>query len=73
MINAITDFSRVDYVGKLYQPKGDFVDERHRHRYEVNPDYIHLFEEKGFMFVGQDMEGLRMEIMELYGTGRLVK
>uniref|UniRef100_H2YNU2 CTP synthase n=1 Tax=Ciona savignyi TaxID=51511 RepID=H2YNU2_CIOSA len=50
---------------KLYNRPDNFVDERHRHRYEINPNYIHLYEEKGFMFVGHDVEGLRMEIMEL--------
>nr|CAB3234414.1 CTP synthase 1 [Phallusia mammillata] len=50
---------------KLYNGNRDFVDERHRHRYEVNPSFIHLFEEKGFNFVGHDVEGMRMEIMEL--------
>ncbi|XP_076819229.1 CTP synthase 2-like isoform X1 [Clavelina lepadiformis] len=50
---------------KLYNGSRDSVDERHRHRYEVNPDFIHHFEEKGFNFVGHDTEGLRMEIMEL--------
>ena len=39
--------------------------ERHRHRYEVNPSYINLFDEKNFVFVGHDTEARRMEIMEL--------
>uniref|UniRef100_A0A8C3BGU1 CTP synthase n=1 Tax=Cairina moschata TaxID=8855 RepID=A0A8C3BGU1_CAIMO len=49
---------------KLY---GDetFVEERHRHRYEVNPELTHSFEEKGLKFVGHDTEGNRMEIIEL--------
>ena len=41
------------------------VDERHRHRYEVNPDMIESLEEAGLKFVGRDTEGQRMEIMEL--------
>ncbi|KTG07401.1 hypothetical protein cypCar_00040648 [Cyprinus carpio] len=36
----------------------DHVEERHRHRFEH-------FEEKGFRFVGQDVEGERMEVIEL--------
>ena len=55
------------FTGKLYKPEGNFVDERHRHRYEVNPKKVHLFVEKGFVFVGKDTEGVRMEIMELQG------
>ncbi|CAL8361640.1 unnamed protein product [Boreogadus saida] len=49
---------------KLY---GDveYVDERHRHRFEVNPELIGHFEEKGLHFVGQDVEGERMEVIEL--------
>lgn len=42
-----------------------YIDERHRHRYEVNPSLIKHFEEKGMKFVGHDVEGERMEIMEI--------
>lgn len=49
---------------KLY---GDvpYIEERHRHRYEVNPNMINRFEEKDLRFVGQDVDGKRMEIIEL--------
>lgn len=43
----------------------DTIDERHRHRYEVNPKYVKQLEEKGMRFVGCDAEKQRMEIMEL--------
>ncbi len=39
--------------------------ERHRHRYEVNPDYIDQIEQKGAVFSGTDRSGLRMEILEV--------
>lgn len=42
-----------------------YVDERHRHRYEVNPDLITKFEDAGLKFVGKDESGKRMEIIEL--------
>ncbi|KAL2582068.1 hypothetical protein AAZV13_15G220800 [Glycine max] len=42
-----------------------FVDERHRHRYEVNPDMISPLENAGLSFVGKDETGRRMEIVEL--------
>ncbi|XP_050233601.1 uncharacterized protein LOC126682093 [Mercurialis annua] len=42
-----------------------FVDERHRHRYEVNPTMISQFEDAGLSFVGRDETGRRMEIIEL--------
>lgn len=45
--------------------KKDKIYERHRHRYEVNPEYIKQLEEAGMLFVGKDDTGERMEIMEL--------
>lgn len=41
------------------------VEERHRHRYEVNPKYVEQLEAKGLKFVGHDSEKTRMEIVEL--------
>ena len=41
------------------------VDERHRHRYEVNPELITRIEEAGLIYVGKDETGQRCEIMEL--------
>uniref|UniRef100_A0A8C3L516 CTP synthase n=1 Tax=Chrysolophus pictus TaxID=9089 RepID=A0A8C3L516_CHRPC len=49
---------------KLYGDH-DFLEERHRHRFEVNPELKKSFEEQGLKFVGQDEEGERMEIVEL--------
>ncbi|RDY03816.1 CTP synthase, partial [Mucuna pruriens] len=51
---------------KLYGNES-FVDERHRHRYEVNPDMISQLESAGLSFVGKDETGKRMEIVELPG------
>ncbi|KAH8594988.1 CTP synthase [Bisporella sp. PMI_857] len=39
--------------------------ERHRHRYEVNPEYIERLAEGGLNFIGKDDKGERMEIIEL--------
>ncbi|MEM9336346.1 MAG: CTP synthase [Patescibacteria group bacterium] len=39
--------------------------ERHRHRYEVNPDYVDRLQEKGVVFSGTSPDGRLMEIMEL--------
>lgn len=36
--------------------------ERHRHRYEVNPDIVPKLEEAGLQFVGRDETGTRMEV-----------
>jgi len=41
------------------------IHERHRHRYEVNPQYVKQFQEKGLLFIGHDEKGERMEILEL--------
>ncbi|XP_020265071.1 CTP synthase-like isoform X1 [Asparagus officinalis] len=43
----------------------NYVDERHRHRYEVNPDMVSKLESAGLNFVGKDESGNRMEILEL--------
>ncbi|KAK9803353.1 hypothetical protein WJX73_007619 [Symbiochloris irregularis] len=51
-------------TAKLYQADR-FVDERHRHRYEVNPTLVDQFEAKGLRFVGKDESGQRMEVVEL--------
>lgn len=45
----------------------DHVNERHRHRYEVNPDLIEKIEASGLVYVGKDETGKRCEIMELNG------
>lgn len=49
---------------KLYGNKS-YVDERHRHRYEVNPNMIQQFEKMGLSFTGKNESGERMEIVEL--------
>ena len=51
-------------IKRLYG-EGASVDERHRHRYEVNPDLIEQIETAGLKFVGKDETGQRCEIFEL--------
>jgi len=53
-------------VRRLYGGAGH-VDERRRHRYEVNPDLIERIESAGMVYVGKDETGERCEIMELEG------
>ena len=43
----------------------DTISERHRHRYEINPEYIDRIEAKGLKYTGRDLSGRRMEILEL--------
>ncbi|ETS81294.1 CTP synthase [Pestalotiopsis fici W106-1] len=44
---------------------GDVVEERHRHRYEVNPDYIEKLEEAGLSLTALDSQGVRVECIEI--------
>ncbi len=53
-------------IRRLYDG-ADHVDERHRHRYEVNPELIGQIESAGLKYVGKDETGERCEIMELEG------
>ena len=39
--------------------------ERHRHRYEVNPEYVNMIEGGGLVFSGKSPNGVLMEIAEL--------
>ena len=41
------------------------ISERHRHRFEVNPEYISEIEKAGLVFSGTSPEGILMEIAEL--------
>lgn len=49
----------------LYGLQSESVTERHRHRYEVNPEYIERLEKGGLTFIGKDETGVRMEVIEL--------
>jgi len=54
-------------VGSVAQKvyKQEKISERHRHRYEVNPEYIKTIEENGGVFSGRSPSGVLMEIFEL--------
>ncbi len=41
------------------------ISERHRHRYEINPDYVKQLEKAGLVFSGSWQDGDLMEIAEL--------
>ena len=47
---------------KIY--KSSNIQERHRHRYEVNTNYISKFNKKGFIFSGMSPNNLLPEIVE---------
>jgi len=52
-------------VYRLYG--SEHVSERHRHRYEVNPEYVEKLEKCGLVFSGRSPDGVLMEFMELPG------
>ncbi|MDD4324977.1 MAG: CTP synthase [Candidatus Bathyarchaeia archaeon] len=43
----------------------EVIYERHRHRFEVNLDYIEALKDKGLSFTGKSSDGRRMETLEL--------
>lgn len=45
--------------------KKELVEERHRHRYEINPAYVKRLEEAGLVFSGTSPDSVLMEIAEL--------
>ncbi|KAF9045799.1 CTP synthase [Hymenopellis radicata] len=51
-------------VRKLYGGAGK-IWERHRHRYEVNPEWVEKLTASGLNFCGKDEKGERMQVLEL--------
>ncbi|XP_071043293.1 CTP synthase 1 isoform X1 [Parasteatoda tepidariorum] len=45
--------------------KKDVIEERHRHRYEVDKNYVPEIEKGGLKFIAEDETGERLEILEL--------
>ncbi len=45
--------------------KSEEIQERHRHRFEVNLDYLGTLEKNGLVFSGKSSDSRRMEILEL--------
>ncbi|HEY4501277.1 MAG TPA: CTP synthase [Candidatus Paceibacterota bacterium] len=45
--------------------KKELVEERHRHRYEINQAYVKRLEDAGLVFSGTSPDGVLMEIAEL--------
>jgi CTP synthase len=63
--NRVTIIKDPDSLaGRVYN-RQPVVYERHRHRYEVNPQMVAALESKGLKFSGTDERGQRMEIIEL--------
>ncbi|XP_038077823.1 CTP synthase 1-like [Patiria miniata] len=60
-----TVFKTENSILRTLYGRGEQIEERHRHRYEVNPKNIEDFESHGMKFVGRSVDGERMEILEL--------
>ncbi len=45
--------------------KTEAISERHRHRYEINPDYTEKLSQAGLVFSGTSPDGVLMEIAEI--------
>lgn len=60
MYNKTITATILNFTAQLY--KKDVIEERHRHRYEVNPEYIERLEAAGLRFVGKDETKTRMEV-----------
>jgi CTP synthase len=55
-------------LAKIYSKKADkkgIVSERHRHRYEFNPEYRELLEKKGLIIAGTSPDNAIVEAIEL--------
>ena len=52
-------------IAQIMYNNADVVSERHRHRYEVNPERVDAIHNAGLKFVGRDETGMRMEVAEL--------
>jgi CTP synthase len=63
--NYVCELKRDSLAFRLYGKTE--VHERHRHRYEMNPDYIGTLEGNGMVFSGRMPDRPIMEIMELPG------
>ncbi|MDI4567688.1 MAG: CTP synthase [Mycoplasma sp.] len=61
--NYETSLRHDSLVYKLY--KNDFIIERHRHRYEVNPKYVRMYVDEDFIVSGVDTKTYLIEFCEL--------
>jgi len=52
-------------IAQVMYKNATVVSERHRHRYEVNPERVDAIHDAGLKFVGRDETGTRMEVAEL--------
>ncbi|MEO6393999.1 MAG: CTP synthase [Pyrinomonadaceae bacterium] len=58
------DLTEGSLVGEIYSGAGN-ISERHRHRYEFNPEFRETLEQAGLIFSGISPDGRFVEIVEL--------
>ena len=63
--NPTANGTAVQEPSTTSDPRPLIINERHRHRWEVNPAYVEKLESAGMNFIGRDNSGKRMEILEL--------
>lgn len=56
------NYVNCNFISSAQLYKKDEIEERHRHRYEVNPEYVERLESAGLRFVGKDDSKTRMEV-----------
>lgn len=66
-MSTVADTAYSKFYKNEYKRKGIFglINERHRHRYEVSPDFIPDLEKAGLVFSATSPDGKLMEIAEL--------
>jgi len=60
-----TVFVKEDSILKRLYGGKKVIEERHRHRYEIDSNYVDALEAAGLKFVAKNEDGRRMEILEL--------
>lgn len=63
-----TTFKTKDSILRKLYDNQDSIEERHRHRYEVDKTFVPEFEKAGLRFVAEDETHERLEILELSVT-----
>lgn len=53
-----------DRIGKVSPDSSGFVIERHRHRFEVNPEFVNILQDKGLVFSGWHIRSDGTKLME---------
>ena len=62
--SRVSKFVKKDSKAQSLYGGAAIIHERHRHRYEVNPEYVAQLESTGLIFASHDEDQSRMEIVE---------